>query len=194
MQADLTALITSRISHDLFNPLGAISNGVELLGLVSPSPELDLISDSVKSATARLQMLRIAFGPAGSGEISVRDWTGILAGLAAGGRSKYTHAGTKPLPRNEAKVLALLALCCDSSLPYGGEVSFTPRTGGGWAVRATGREVRFNANLWACATGLSPREPIEPAQVQFLLVPTATTAIGRTLMITNTATTLDLQV
>lgn len=192
MQADLTALVTSRISHDLFNPLGAISNGVELLGLVAPSPELELIGDSVKSATARLQMLRLAFGAAGSGAVTARDWAATLVGVSAGGRGKYKHNSPTPVPRNEAKVLALLGLCCDASLPYGGEIVFSPHGNGGWSVQASGREVRFNAHLWGCVTGLAPREPVEPSHVQFLLVAAAVADLGRQINLVHTATTIDI--
>mgnify|MGYP000296592635 CR=1 FL=1 len=44
----LNDLIGSRICHDLISPIGAIGNGVELLGLTGPpSPEVRLIADSV---------------------------------------------------------------------------------------------------------------------------------------------------
>jgi len=52
---DLTALIGSRICHDLISPLGAIGNGVELLQLsgMGDSPEMALISESVTNANLR---------------------------------------------------------------------------------------------------------------------------------------------
>lgn len=54
---DLTSLVGTRICHDLVNPLGAISNGVELMTLsgVQRSPELDLIEESIQSASARIR-------------------------------------------------------------------------------------------------------------------------------------------
>ena len=63
-RADLTSLVGTRICHDLVNPLGAISNGVELMGLAGSarSPELDLIEESVQSASARIRFFRLAYG------------------------------------------------------------------------------------------------------------------------------------
>jgi histidine phosphotransferase ChpT len=42
---DTSALLGSRICHDLISPLGAISNGLELLAMsgIASSPEMTLI-------------------------------------------------------------------------------------------------------------------------------------------------------
>ncbi|HMS96693.1 MAG TPA: histidine phosphotransferase, partial [Tabrizicola sp.] len=61
-QPDLAALIASRICHDLISPLGAIGNGVELLAMERAGPELDLLSESVAHANARIRLFRISFG------------------------------------------------------------------------------------------------------------------------------------
>lgn len=65
-RSDLSALIGSRICHDLISPLGAIGNGLELLQMsgASESPEMTLIADSVTSANARIRFFRIAYGDA----------------------------------------------------------------------------------------------------------------------------------
>lgn len=56
---DLPALIGSRICHDLISPIGAINNGLELLNMAgtgaAPGPELELIGQSVESASARIR-------------------------------------------------------------------------------------------------------------------------------------------
>src|SRR5258708_29289003 len=67
---ELAALLCSRVCHDLISPVGAIVNGLEVLD-DSPKPEdrdfaLDLIRKSAKTASARLQFCRLAFGAAGS--------------------------------------------------------------------------------------------------------------------------------
>ena len=56
-QTDLSALLGSRICHDLISPIGAIGNGVELLMMEggTPSPELVLIAESVAAANARIR-------------------------------------------------------------------------------------------------------------------------------------------
>ena len=64
---DLVALVGSRLCHDLISPLGAIGNGVELLTMTATtlSPELQLITESVAAANARIKFFRLAFGRAG---------------------------------------------------------------------------------------------------------------------------------
>ena len=55
---DITGLVGARICHDLISPIGAIGNGIELLGLtgVAPGPEMQLISDSAAGAQARVRV------------------------------------------------------------------------------------------------------------------------------------------
>src|ERR1700720_261804 len=67
---ELAALLCSRVCHALISPVGAIVNGLEVLD-DNPKPEdrefaLDLIRKSAKTASARLQFCRLAFGAAGS--------------------------------------------------------------------------------------------------------------------------------
>ena len=63
---NIAALIGSRICHDLISPIGAINNGLELLEMTGTSsgPEMELISESVGNASARIRFFRIAYGAA----------------------------------------------------------------------------------------------------------------------------------
>ena len=74
-RADISALVSSRICHDLVSPLGAIGNGVELLGMsgAPEGPELQLINESVENANARLRFFRIAFGAASADQVISRS-------------------------------------------------------------------------------------------------------------------------
>src|SRR5216683_82523 len=67
---DLAALLCSRVCHDLISPAGAIVNGLEVLEESKDEETktfaLDLIKKSARTASARLQFCRIAFGAAGS--------------------------------------------------------------------------------------------------------------------------------
>src|SRR3977135_3514423 len=67
----LAALLCSRVCHDLISPTGAIVNGLEVLEEEDNDEEtqnfaLDLIKKSARTASARLQFCRLAFGAAGS--------------------------------------------------------------------------------------------------------------------------------
>ncbi|MDA9318266.1 hypothetical protein N9Q54_00305 [Octadecabacter sp.] len=90
---NLTALLGSRICHDLINPLGAIGNGIELLGLagVAEGEEMTLVSGSVENATAKLKFLRLAFGDAAADQVVARaDLLSTLDAVACGGRLSYS--------------------------------------------------------------------------------------------------------
>jgi histidine phosphotransferase ChpT len=63
----LVELVAARLCHDLVGPVGAIVNGVELLGDGAADPEVTaLIADSARRASRRLQVYRVAYGSANS--------------------------------------------------------------------------------------------------------------------------------
>ena len=72
---DLAALLCSRVCHDLISPTGAIVNGLEVLeedgDAETKTFALDLIKKSARTASARLQFCRLAFGAAGSASAQV---------------------------------------------------------------------------------------------------------------------------
>ncbi len=170
--ADLTALIGSRICHDLISPVGAISNGMELLQLEAgnTTPEMTLITQSVANASARIRFFRIAFGEAAPGQtVSQTEVRSILSDLQAGGRLTFEWSGTNDLSRQTAKLTFLMILCLESALPYGGTVAFD---GGDMQARLVGRSprARIDEGLWEILRdGMTP-PGITPSQVHFALL------------------------
>src|ERR1700682_6212631 len=83
---ELAALLCSRVCHDLISPAGAIVNGLEVLEESDDEETktfaLTLIKKSARTATARLQFCRIAFGAAGS--ITAQVDTGDAEQVARG--------------------------------------------------------------------------------------------------------------
>jgi histidine phosphotransferase ChpT len=65
-ELDLAALMSSKICHDIVGPVGAINNGLELLEEEEDEQTrayaLQLIQNSARSAAARLEFARLAFG------------------------------------------------------------------------------------------------------------------------------------
>ena len=72
---DLAALLCSRVCHDVISPVGAIVNGLEVLEDEKDAEmrafATELIKKSAKTASARLQFCRLAFGAAGSAGASI---------------------------------------------------------------------------------------------------------------------------
>ncbi len=186
-EAELAALIGSRICHDLISPIGAISNGLELLELsgAAQGPEMGLIADSVAHAGARIRFFRLAYGAAGDQRVGRDEVVSVLEAVHAGGRLRVDWAVSGHQPRVLVR-LALLALqCCETAMPMGGEVRIA-ETGGRWTVTARSERMSFDEALWA-ALGGDAVDEITPARVQFLLLPTTAAEAGRVVEVSRTA-------
>lgn len=184
---DLTALVGSRICHDLISPLGAIGNGLELLGMAQPgqagSEELSLIHQSVANANARVRFYRVAFGAADrTQKIARAELTSILRDSFAGGRIAVEQSLGDDLNRADAKLALLLVLCLETALPRGGTISVT-QDGPRWHLSGTGPRVSANEVLWQSITSPVLGAHFSAAEVQFALLPAATARAGRALSV-----------
>jgi histidine phosphotransferase ChpT len=156
MMGDLefAALVSSRICHDVINPVAAISNGLEML---AEEPDeamreaaMDLIRKSAAQASAKLQFARLAFGAAGSAgaEIDLRDAEKVATDFVQGG-GKHQVVWQGPavtLPKNKVKLLLNLVALGIVALPRGGTISVEV-TGGppavGFRIAAKGDSARL---------------------------------------------------
>src|SRR6201995_3929266 len=93
-QLELAGLLFSRVCHDLISPVGAIFNGRDVRA-DNPKPEgrefaLDRIRKSAKTASARLQFCRLAFGAAGSAgaEIGLGEAQNMGPGRLVGNKTR----------------------------------------------------------------------------------------------------------
>ena len=180
---DLNALLGSRICHDLISPIGAISNGVELLAMsgISAAPEIALISESVENANARIRFFRIAFGAARPGHaVALSEIQEILADLGRGSRLRIRWEPSDDLDRQRVKLAFLLFMCFESAMPYGGDVVLRGGTAG-WQVAGGAERMKIDPTLWALL--VDPAEPgdVDPADVHFALVAAAAQDAGATL-------------
>jgi len=190
---ELGALVAQRLCHDLVNPLGAIGNGLELLAMSQPpSPEMALIRDSLDQALGRIKLYRLAFGAAQAGSrMAGTDLAGALQGV--GGSRPIDLALDLPaeMSRPDARLLALLALCAETALAWGGRLAIG-LTGNGLHVSAQATRLRQDPHLWAALSeGRAPTQAT-PSQVQFAAAPTAARAAGRRLGVAVQAERIDL--
>lgn len=127
--ADLAALLCSRVCHDLISPVGAINNGLELLDEGGSDVEaMDLIRQSARNASARLQFARIAFGAAGSAGmlIDTGDAETVAKAYLANEKPEFVWTGTRALlPKNKVKLLLNLILVANAAIPRGGRLEVT---------------------------------------------------------------------
>lgn len=196
---DLTALVGSRICHDLISPIGAIGNGMELLSMALPGPaageeELALIAESVTQANARIRLFRLAFGAAPpEARVAGREICEILAACYGGGRLAVSAAPPADLPRLLAKIALLAVLATETALPRGGRIAVRG-TGPEMTLSAEGPRLALDPRLWApLAEGRAPAaEGLSAAEVQFALLPLALAEAGHRLRMTAGDTRLTL--
>lgn len=172
LSADLSALLASRICHDLISPIGAISNGVELLQLSgADGPEIALISEAVESANLRIRYFRVAFGTAETTQmISEREIRLVLAPGSNGRKIEIDWQPANDLPRQEVKLAFLALLCLETALPYGGRISVT-RTADSWQLQAEAERLNADSDLWAMLSAPPEATALPaPAQLQFALL------------------------
>ncbi|WP_298291791.1 histidine phosphotransferase family protein [uncultured Litoreibacter sp.] len=177
---DSAALLGSRICHDLISPLGAISNGVELLAMsgVANTPEMKLIEEAVDSANARVKFFRVALGAAtGSQMMSRANVLKLLDGCYGGGRISVRWSPPSDPTRTEAKIAFLALMCVETTLPQGGEIVVNADRGN-WQLQAFGPVVRFDADVWS-SLNRQPSEPLSSNQVQFQLLKDAFEVTGQ---------------
>lgn len=177
---NLAALIGSRICHDLISPIGAINNGLELLGMAggTPGPEIDLIQESVGNASARIRFFRIAFGAAGEQMMGRAEVMSILDDLMDGGRLNVAWGPLDPQPRREVRMAFLALLCLENAMPYGGRVEVSQEDKV-WMLHGQADKLNVDEALWSILSTQEAPESLRPAQVQFALLPLVADDDGR---------------
>ena len=179
-EIDFATLIGSRICHDLISPIGAVNNGLELLSItgLGIGPEMDLVNDSVASASARIQFFRVAFGAADQQMMGFLEINEILRGYYQGSRWEIDWAPCNPQPRADVRLCLLGLLCLETGMPYGGEIRLE-KTGSRWNLTAHADKLKIDPDLWAVLATQTPALKLRPAQVQFGLLPAIARDDGR---------------
>jgi len=186
---NLAALLGSRICHDLINPLGAISNGIELLGLSGQprTPEMDLLEESVASATSRLQLLRYAFGDATNGQTVPRaDILQTLQDAAHDRRHSYFWDAEGDPPRTDVRLVFLAVMCVETALPLGGDIRISFENGT-WFIDGQDDRLTLDPSLWTPLEKGQCPDPLAAAQVHFGMLAELSNAADRSLALSQGA-------
>ncbi|MBR1222471.1 histidine phosphotransferase [Bradyrhizobium sp. U87765 SZCCT0131] len=150
---ELAALLCSRVCHDLISPVGAIVNGLEVLD-DDPKEEdrefaLSLIRKSARTASARLQFCRLAFGAAGSAGavIDLGDAQNMARGHFEDEKTKITwNLPRVLLPKNRVKLLLNMMVIAQQTIPRGGMLT-VDAVGEGDTMTFTIRSQGLNARI-----------------------------------------------
>jgi histidine phosphotransferase ChpT len=172
---DLAALVSSRICHDLISPIGAINNGLELLNMSGASPvgpEMQLICDSVKSASARIRFFRIAFGAASDDPVVRNEVTSILTEMFDGGRLAVGWGPVDIQTRKAVRCAFLTILRLETAMPFGGQIRVSSSRSS-WEI--VGKSDKFSNIdvLWNESSLSNTSAKMSPTHVQFSMLRTA---------------------
>ena len=155
---DLASLLCSRLCHDLMSPVGALNNGIELLGdETDPAMRekcLELLADSAQATANKLKFFRLAFGAGGgfAEEIDTAEAQATLEGLfgAEGKVELGWVVESEKLPKGAIKLLLNLALLAGDALVRGGRLDIGAERRNGdieLAVRAEGPRILLDPVL-----------------------------------------------
>ena len=153
---DLAALLASRICHDLISPVGAVINGLEVLDEDEDGEmrevALDLIRKSARTASARLQFARLAYGFAGSAGASVDLSDAERVAKAYLGSERAQLDWMVPpgyAPKDRVKLALTLVALSQQAIPRGGQLVLRCDDAGltSFVVTATGPHARIPAGL-----------------------------------------------
>jgi len=170
--ADLAALLSSKLCHDIISPVFGIQSGLELLDDMPGDREsMELVRHSLKSAVAKLQFARIAFGSAGSptATIDLNEAKTAALGYMDHEKASLVWEGEGGYAvKNFAKIVLNLVVMASASISRGGEVRVEieaidpPRA----SVRATGERIRIQPRLLALLNGDAAQEAVDAQAIQ----------------------------
>ena len=173
---DLAALLCSRVCHDLISPVGAIANGLEVMeeGKDEETSKfaMDLIKKSARTASAKLQFCRIAFGAAGSAgaQIDTGDAEKISRGFLEDDKTKLDWKLPRVLmAKNRVKLLLNLLLIAGQTIPRGGQLTIEPVGSGdamGFKVRAAGTNAKIQPAAASLLAGETGSEGLDAHRIQ----------------------------
>ncbi|MFT4026941.1 MAG: histidine phosphotransferase family protein [Novosphingobium sp.] len=164
---ELASLLCSRLCHDMLSPVGALSNGLELLA-DEKDPEMrkrcfELLEQSARISTDKLKFFRLAFGAAGGfGDmVPVAEARAVIDALVGNnGRIEVQWAlGGDSLPKPAVKTMLNLALIGIEALVRGGTLDIGAELREGASeivIRAAGPRIAFDPVVGQALEGKLP--------------------------------------
>lgn len=161
---ELASLLCSRLCHDMLSPVGALSNGLELLA-EERDPEMrqrcfELLEQSARTSADKLKFFRLAFGAAGGfGEmVPLAESRAVIDALVShNGRVQVNWAlAGDVLPKPAVKVLLNLSLIGIEALVRGGTLDVGAELRDGTSeivVRAAGPKIAFDQTVGRALQG-----------------------------------------
>lgn len=198
---DLASLLCSRLCHDMLSPVGALSNGLELL-VEEKDPEMrqrcfELLEQSAKASADKLKFFRLAFGAAGGfgDSVPVNEARALIDALAgSNGRVAVNWMfGVDALAKPAVKTLLNLALIGLDALVRGGTLDIGAEVNGGAieiVVRAAGQRVAFDPAVGQALEGTLPMSELSSKTAPAAMVQQLAASVGGGVQVHVTAESL----
>jgi histidine phosphotransferase ChpT len=157
----LTALVASRICHDMVEPMSAIIQGLEMIksGEGKPDPDaVSLLDHGVGKAWAKLEFFRFAMaGAMAEGDSELEEGHAVAEKLYSVLKPDLVwNAPAVAMPRPAVRVIVNLLLIANECLPRGGTVELTAEKlgdGGEIIVTAKGPRAKLKEATAAALRG-----------------------------------------
>ena len=175
-ELDLASLIASRVCHDLISPVGALSNGVEVLvDETDPAMRehaIALIAKSAEQASAKLKLCRLAYGSMGSASthVSLGDARDALDSYFKDSKIKLDWRAPPMLAdKNAVRLAANMVMAAMDTIPRGGILHLDAvenAAGLTLTVQSEGAVTRLTPELQMALAGETPDADLDGRSVQ----------------------------
>ncbi|MBC7767488.1 MAG: hypothetical protein H7124_01735 [Phycisphaerales bacterium] len=157
----LTALVASRICHDMVEPMSAIIQGLEMIkdGDGKNDPDaISLLDHGVGKAWAKLEFFRFAMaGAMAEGDSELEEGRAVAVKLYGVLKPELVwSAPAVAMPRPAVRVIVNLLLIANECLPRGGKVEITAEKhgeGGEVIITASGPRAKLREATAAALRG-----------------------------------------
>ena len=161
---DLAAMLCSRLCHDMLSPVGAMSNGLELLAMET-DPEMranvmQLLEQSAHISTSKLKFFRLAFGAAGGfgDRVEIEEPKALIGALVADKANVTINwaLNDATMGKPAVKVLLNFAQIAIDALVRGGTLDIGAEMREGACeivVRAAGPKIAFDETIGKALDG-----------------------------------------
>jgi histidine phosphotransferase ChpT len=162
---ELASLLCSRLCHDMMSPVGALTNGLELLA-DERDPDMrkrcfELLEQSARIAADKLRFFRLAFGAGGAGPgepVPVAEARALIEGLTGASHRIAVNwvVSDETLPLAAVRTLLNFALIGTQALVRGGQLDLgAEQTASGIeiVVRASAERIAFDPDVGRALEG-----------------------------------------
>lgn len=186
---ELASQLCSRLCHDMMSPVGALSNGLELLA-DETDPDMrrrcfELLEQSARISADKLKFFRLAFGAAGDlGEqVPLAEARAAIATLpGAGDRLTINWViADEALPKAAVKTLLNFALIGSEALVRGGTLDLGAEADGAASevvVRAAGSRIAFDAAIGRVLQGSAAADDLSSRTAPAAMVHRLAASLG----------------